>query len=154
VRPHCNDFLRELSAVAEIIIFTASSASYADVVLDYLDPHKKYFSHRLYRQHCTLEKNYYTKDLRCINRRLEDSVLVDNSGFSIMLQPDNGIPILPYYHFNKDRELLMLLDFLKELIKTDDVRHKLRSHFFLNKYFDQEGDPKKIFLENYGRDEK
>lgn len=103
MRPHCIEFLKELSTMAEIIIFTASSPSYADVVLDYLDPQKKYFAHRLYRQHCTLEKGFYTKDLRCINRRLEDCVLVDNSGFSFMLQPENGITILPYYHFNKDR---------------------------------------------------
>lgn len=70
MRPHCNDFLRELASSAEIIIFTASSPSYADVVLDYLDPQKRIFSHRLYRQHCTLEKGFYTKDLRSINRRL------------------------------------------------------------------------------------
>lgn len=87
IRPHCTDFLRELSSLAEIIIFTASSASYADIVLDHLDPNRKFFSHRLYRQHCTLEKGFYTKDLRSVNRRLEDSVLVDNSGFSFMLQP-------------------------------------------------------------------
>ena len=87
VRPHCLDFIKELSSFAEIIIFTASSASYADVVLDYLDPQRRYFSHRLYRQHCTLERGFYTKDLRNVNRRLEDSVLVDNSGFSFMLQP-------------------------------------------------------------------
>ena len=54
MRPHCIEFLKELSNMAEIIIFTASSPSYADVVLDYLDPQKKYFAHRLYRQHCTL----------------------------------------------------------------------------------------------------
>ena len=87
MRPHCHDFIRELSTFAEIIIFTASSASYADVVLDYIDPHKRYFSHRLYRQHCTVEKGYFTKDRRNINRRLEDSVLVDNSAYSYMLQP-------------------------------------------------------------------
>lgn len=61
--------MEELSSFAEVIIFTASSPSYADVVLDYLDPKKKYFSHRLYRQHCTLERGFYTKDLRIVNRR-------------------------------------------------------------------------------------
>ncbi len=52
-----------------------------------------------------------------------------------MAQPENGIPILPYYHFNKDRELLSLLDFLKEVLDCDDVREKLRSYFFWHKYF-------------------
>ena len=54
IRPYCKEFLEQLSQIAEIIIFTASSASYADVILDYLDPEKKYFAHRLYRNHCTL----------------------------------------------------------------------------------------------------
>ena len=54
VRPFCRQFLQQLAQFAEIIIFTASCASYADVILDYLDPEKKFISHRLYRQHCTL----------------------------------------------------------------------------------------------------
>lgn len=88
-----------------MIIFTASSASYADVILDYLDPEKKYLSHRLYRHHCTLEKGYYLKDLRVVNRKLSEAVLVDNSPYCHLLQPENGIPMIPFYHFNKDREL-------------------------------------------------
>lgn len=95
-------------------------------MLDYLDPHKRYISHRLYRQHCTLEKGYYTKDLRCLNRRLEDMVLVDNSAFSFMVQPENGIPILPYYHYFKDKELMQLADFLREVLSCEDVRPRIR----------------------------
>jgi len=86
-----------------VIIFTASASSYADVVLDYLDPQKKYFAHRLYRNHCTLERGFFTKDLRIVNRRPEDVAIVDNSAFSFMTQPEFGIPILPYYHFAKDK---------------------------------------------------
>lgn len=71
-----------------------------------------------------------------------------------MLQPDNGIPILPYYHFNKDRELLALLDFLKELVKEDDMRDKVRSHFFWQRFLNNDADPKKIFQENYAKEEK
>ena len=65
-----------------------------------------------------------------------------------MIQPENGIPILPYYHFNKDRELLILLDFLKDVLKEDDVRDKVKKTFFWHKYV-AEGDPRKIFTENY-----
>ena len=103
IRPYCHEFIKELAKFSEVIIFTASSPSYANVILDYLDPEKTIFSHRLYRQHCTLEKGFYVKDLRVVNRNLEDVVIVDNSAFSFALQPENGIPILPYYHFNKDR---------------------------------------------------
>ena len=103
IRPYCKEFLIELAKIAEVIIFTASSSSYADVILDYLDPDKKIFSHRLYRNHCTLEKGYYIKDLRAVNRNLEDVAIVDNSAFSFLLQPWNGIPIIPFYHFSKDQ---------------------------------------------------
>lgn len=109
MRPFCHEFIKELAEFAEIIIFTASSASYADVVLNHLDPQKKYFSHRLYRQHCTVCKGFYTKDLRLVNRRPEDVVLVDNSAFCYMTQPEHGIPILPFYHYAKDKELASLL---------------------------------------------
>lgn len=70
IRPFCHEFLTELAKFAEIIIFTASSSSYANVILDYLDPGKKLFSYRLYRNHCTLEKGFYIKDLRVVNRNL------------------------------------------------------------------------------------
>ena len=99
----CKEFLTELAKIAEIIIFTASSASYADVILDFLDPNKNIFAHRLYRNHCTLERGYYIKDLRVVNRKMEDVAIVDNSAYSFLLQPENGIPILPFYHFAKDR---------------------------------------------------
>jgi CTD small phosphatase-like protein 2 len=79
-------------------------------------------SHRLYRQHCTLEKGLYIKDLRNLNRSLEDMVIVDNSSISYAVQPENGIPIIPFYDNNKDRELVTLLSYLRELLQQQDVR--------------------------------
>lgn len=38
IRPFCKEFLEKLSQFAEIIIFTASSSSYANVILDHIDP--------------------------------------------------------------------------------------------------------------------
>jgi hypothetical protein len=51
-----------------------------------------------------------------------------------MAQPDNGIPIIPYYHYNKDRELPILLEFLREVVSCEDVRKKLRGYFFWYRY--------------------
>lgn len=122
IRPFCKEFLVEVSQMAEIIIFTASSSSYADVILDYLDPNKQYFSHRLYREHCTLEGGVYLKDLRSINRKLEDVVIVDNSAFSYALQKQNGIPIVPFYHYKEDNQLESLILFIKQVIALEDCR--------------------------------
>lgn len=69
------------------MIFTASNSLYADTVINYLDQEGKCIHHRLYRQHCTLEKGLYIKDLRNINRNLEEMVIVDNSSISYAVQP-------------------------------------------------------------------
>lgn len=49
IRPYARELLQNLSVDFEIIVFTASHACYANVVLDYLDPHRKYIEHRLFR---------------------------------------------------------------------------------------------------------
>jgi hypothetical protein len=66
-----------------------------------------------------------------------------------MLQPYNGVPILPYYHYGKDTELMKLLPFLKELLKEDDMRNKIKEIFFWHKYFENDIDPRKIFEANF-----
>ena len=66
------------------MVFTASHKSYADVVLDYLDPKRELIEHRLYRDSCMqTEEGVYIKDLRIIkNRNLRDLVIVDNAVYS------------------------------------------------------------------------
>jgi CTD small phosphatase-like protein 2 len=82
----------------EVIVFTASHQSYADTILNEIDPEGTLFDHRLYRQHCReLTTDLFVKDLSKINRDLSKVVLVDNSAYSYAMQLDNGIPILPFY---------------------------------------------------------
>lgn len=66
------------------MVFTASHQSYADVVLDYLDPKRELIEHRLYRDSCMVtEEGVYIKDLRIIkNRSLKEMVIVDNAVYS------------------------------------------------------------------------
>lgn len=52
IRPYAISFLKRMSRHYEIIAFTASHESYADVVLDELDPEREYIRHRLYRKNC------------------------------------------------------------------------------------------------------
>ena len=88
------------------MIFTASHESYADEVINYLDPKREYVQHRLYRRNCEcIEDTYYIKDLRVIGRDLSKIVLVDNAAYSYSFQVDNGIPIIPYYEGDHDYEL-------------------------------------------------
>ena len=54
-RPFVEHFLKELSSIYELVIFTASYAQSANVVIDKLDPDKKYISHRIYKDNCTIQ---------------------------------------------------------------------------------------------------
>ena len=76
--------LLEASKLMQIVIFTASHLTYADAILDHLDPDNTLFSFRMYRQHCIkTPEGYYVKDLRVLrNVDLKDVVLVDNSVYS------------------------------------------------------------------------
>ena len=83
VRPYAKNVIKQLSNYFEIIVFTASHGCYANKVLDFLDPKNKYISHRLFRENCVLtEEGIYVKDLRVINRKLSDMILVDNALYS------------------------------------------------------------------------
>ena len=56
IRPYAEAFLKELSKIFELIIFTASHSCYANVLIDYLDPENQYISHRFYRESCIKTK--------------------------------------------------------------------------------------------------
>merc|ERR1719491_993140 len=87
VRPFARLFLEIVARLFEVVVFTASSRSYADQVLDTLDPEGKCISRRLYRQHCTEVSGGYVKDMSYLGRPLERVMLVDNSPVSLAMCP-------------------------------------------------------------------
>eukprot|EP00826_Nyctotherus_ovalis_P037188 TRINITY_DN3378_c0_g1_i11.p1 TRINITY_DN3378_c0_g1~~TRINITY_DN3378_c0_g1_i11.p1 ORF type:complete len:388 (+),score=57.05 TRINITY_DN3378_c0_g1_i11:24-1166(+) len=52
IRPYAVECLKELKEYYDLIVFTASDPSYANIVIDILDPDKKLFSARLFRKSC------------------------------------------------------------------------------------------------------
>ena len=52
IRPHWEETMKLIKKYYQIVIYTASHQSYADTVLNYMDPQKKYTKYRLYRNHC------------------------------------------------------------------------------------------------------
>lgn len=81
-RPHCDDFLRNVSKWYNLVVFTASVQEYADPVIDWLEQERKYFSARYYRQHCTLRNGAYIKDLSSVEPDLSKVMILDNSPLS------------------------------------------------------------------------
>jgi Dullard-like phosphatase family protein len=151
IRPHWEQALDIIKDKYHIIAYTASHESYADSVLNYLDPDKKYFEYRLYRSHCVLcvvdEMKFYVKDLgileECCN--LKDVVLIDNSVLSFAYHLDNGIPISPFYDSKIDYELLDISNFLLKYASESDIRNKLREIYKLNDYLE--------IIKNYNSEE-
>ena len=102
-----------MSRIFEVVVFTASHSCYANVIIDYIDPEKKFISHRLFRESCIEKDSIYLKDLKVIdNRDLKNMVIVDNATHSFAYQLSNGIPIIPFYNNYDDKELLHLSKFL------------------------------------------
>ncbi len=105
LRPYLKQCLEHLSQFYEMAIFTAAEQEYADLIIDQIDPENKLFRHRLYRQHCFKCDDAHVKDLRIIeDRDLEDIVIVDNSVISFSFQIDNGVPICAFYSENKHQD--------------------------------------------------
>ena len=151
IRPHWEQALDIIKDKYHIIAYTASHESYADSVLNYLDPKKKYFEYRLYRSHCVLcvvdEMKFYVKDLGILEDccDLKDVVLIDNSVLSFAYHLDNGIPISPFYDSKIDVELLDIANFLLKYADEDDIRNRLREVYKLNEYLE--------IIKNYSSEE-
>lgn len=136
-RPGVDEFLARMSQEFEVVIFTASLAHYADPVIDFLtvgmNRHLKEpleINLRLYRESCLFLRGLYVKDLSRLGRKLEHTVIVDNSPASFLLQPDHGIPIKSWFSDTSDRELSLLQDSLMHLVDAESVagwRAKLAS---------------------------
>jgi len=119
-RPGVDAFLKTVAQKWEVVIFTASLSKYADPLLDILDKSKA-ISSRLFREHCVQHHGNYVKDMTQLGRRVEHVVIVDNSPFSYMFQPENAIAITSWFNDKSDRQLYELMPFLDSLVTSDDV---------------------------------
>lgn len=119
-----------MSAVYEVVIFTASLKYYADRIMKILDPRRQYVSNMLYRDSCCKTKSgKLVKDLSVIaGVPMEDMILVDNNMYSLWPQPSNGVPILHFTFDKQDQELETLADLLDSV--TDKPHQDLFADTF------------------------
>ncbi|KAJ7963978.1 CTD small phosphatase-like protein [Quillaja saponaria] len=145
-RPGLEEFLKQLSEFADLVLFTAGLEGYARPLVDRIDVENR-FSLRLYRP-STISTEYreHVKDLSCLSEDLCRIVIVDNNPFSFLLQPLNGIPCIPFSAGQPhDTQLLdVLLPLLKHLSHQKDVRPVLYDRFHMPEWFRKQGIPTSI----------
>lgn len=78
-RPCLKDFLERVSRLFEIVVFTASQSIYGEQLLNVLDPKRRIFRHRVYRESCVFVDGNYLKDLSVLGRDLARVIIIDNS---------------------------------------------------------------------------
>jgi len=127
IRPGAEDFIKQLSEFYEIIIFSSSLQTYADIVIDGIDTENK-ISSRLYNQHTMDFGDIKIKDLAKLGRDLKKVIIVDNYPDNYSLQPKNGINIIDFKGNKNDDILEYLKNDLIKLAKLnpDDVRYYLK----------------------------
>lgn len=142
-RPGLDEFLKQLSEFADLVLFTAGLEGYARPLVDRIDA-INCFSRRLYRP-STISTEYreHVKDLSCISKDFCRTVIVDNNPFSFLLQPVNGIPCIPFSagQPHDDQLLEVLLPLLKQLSQQQDVRPVLYERFHMPEWFQKHGIP-------------
>ena len=139
IRPKWEEVIKKVSKVYTIVIYTASHSSYANGVLDFLDPQNRYFYNRLYRNNCIVVKNngrdVYIKDLSIFEGfDLKNILIIDNSVLSFAFNLDNGIPILPYYDSEKDVELSFCGCYLVNIAHCDNIMEVNKKYMKLDYY--------------------
>jgi RNA polymerase II subunit A small phosphatase-like protein len=90
-----------------LYILPTGLEDYASPIIDAIDPSRKFFADRIYREG-TIRTEYYqcVKDMARLNRDLRRTVLVDDTPLAFLHQPDNGVPILGFRGDPDDRLLL------------------------------------------------
>jgi import inner membrane translocase subunit TIM50 len=91
-RPGAEDFIRDMAQYYELVVYTAQLPTYADPILDRLDP-QRLVTYRLYRDSTQYVNGKHVRDLSKLNRGLEQVLLVTADPDAYALQPDNAIKV-------------------------------------------------------------
>ena len=130
IRPGVIPFLELVGKYYELIIFTAATQDYGDLLIDAIEENNVFFEHRFYRQHTVIMGNDFIKDLTRVGRPLDKIIIVDNMPQNFRLQKENGINIKAFWGEDVDDNALEELGKILINIARDggDVRIGLEKY--------------------------
>lgn len=122
-RPGTEAFLAYIASFFELVVFTSNMVTYADPILDRLDPNR-HISQRLYQAEMHYKNGVHVTDLSNINRELTRTLVIYNYEIHVSMQPDNSIIIPKWTGDPYDITLLDLIPLLEGVVREDmpDVR--------------------------------
>ena len=126
VRMGAENFITVLSQFCEIVIFTASTKYYCNIVIEGLDC-KNLIDYKLYREYTYDYNGINVKDLSKLGRDLTKIIIIDNIEENYIFQPNNGLNIIDFEGDENDNELQFLLQDLLEIVSVPgkNVLHEL-----------------------------
>ena len=91
--------------MGEIHIFTASTKSYADPIIDQIDP-QGYVTGRFYREHCKTDKkgNIIKPIEDVISKNMKKLIVIDDSELTYNMYKENTILVEPWSPFTVGRK--------------------------------------------------
>ncbi|KAI8108416.1 hypothetical protein M9434_006442 [Picochlorum sp. BPE23] len=129
-RPGAEEFIKDMAQYFELVVYTSQLPTYADPILDRLDPHRM-IQYRLYRDSTNYINGKHVRDLSKLNRDLKQVLMITADTDAYSLQPGNAIKLAKWKTDNKDdTTLLDMLPFLEAIVRTNvpDVRAVVKSY--------------------------
>lgn len=91
-RPGVEDFLKEMAQLYEIVVYTQALPTYADPILDRLDP-SRYIVYRLYRDSTLYQHGHHVRDLSKLNRDMRKVLFITSDAKACQLHPSNSVVV-------------------------------------------------------------
>ena len=102
------------------------------MIIQVIEGDRKLFDYNLYREHCSLVKRKFVKDITRIGRDIKKIIMIDDFPENLKAHIENGILILPYD--GDDRKEDRVLYELKKLLilffrmGNEDIRSSIKKY--------------------------
>ncbi|OHS93965.1 CTD nuclear envelope phosphatase 1B [Tritrichomonas foetus] len=120
-RPNLQNFLKRITKLYDVFVFTSAQREYANLIIDKILPDVKE-CRRFFRDSCQNLSGYSVKDLSILRRPLKQILLVDDIMGSALKNPKNLVLVKPWYG-EKDDDVLSneLIKVLEQIAFESDI---------------------------------